>query len=436
MITDRLLLERGARPITVGIVGTGAIGRGLTRQITRVTPGLRVAAVSGRRLEAALETFAVAGIEQPVVVTEVGELEEAVADGRPAVTDNPGLLCRADGIDVIVELTGAVEFGAGVAVEAIANRKHVVTTAELNATLGPVLKRRADEAVVVFTDIDGDQPGALLQLCRFARTVGCAPVLAGNIKSLQDPYRTPSTQEGFAREHGLSPEMATSFADGSKISFEMAVVANATGFRVTKLGMCGYRCRSVTEAAELFSLDELLDGGRVDYILGAQPAPGVFVLGYQDDQVERKYLRLHKMGDGPLYTFYTPYHLGHFEVPVTIARAAAYGEAAVAPLAGPVVEVATTAKRDLAAGEIVDGIGHYMTYGQCENADRARTDGLLPLGVAEGCRLVRDVPQDQLLTYADVELPPSRLVDALRREQDELFATADVGEAASAAPST
>jgi predicted homoserine dehydrogenase-like protein len=190
------------------------------------------------------------------------------------------------------------------------------------------------------------------------------------------------------------------------------------------------------EAAGLFSLDELLDGGRVDYILGAQPAPGVFVLGYQDNPVERKYLRLHKMGDGPLYTFYTPYHLGHFEVPVTIARAAAYGEPAVAPLGGPVVEVVTTAKRDLAAGEVLDGIGHYMTYGQCENADRARTDGCLPLGVAEGSRLLRDVPRDQLLTYADLELPPGRVVDALRGEQEALFVTGDIGAAAPAAHST
>jgi predicted homoserine dehydrogenase-like protein len=431
MIADRILLGRGERPITIGVVGTGAIARGLTRHITRVIPGIRVAAVAGRRLERALETFAVAGVDRPVVVTEIGELEEAVAGGRAAVTEDAGLLCTAHGIDVVVELTGAVEFGAGVATEAIAHRKHIVTTAELHATVGPVLKRRADQAGVVFTDIDGDQPGGLLNLCRFARTVGCAPVLAGNIKSLQDPYRTPSTQEGFAQEHGLSPQMATSFADGSKISFEMAVVANATGFRVSKLGMCGYRCRSVTEAASLFSLDELLDGGRVDYILGAEPAPGVFVLGYQDDAFERKYLRLHKMGDGPLYTFYAPYHLGHFEVPVTIARAAAYGEPAVAPLAGPVVEVVTTAKRDLAAGEVLDGIGHYMTYGQCENADRARADGRLPLGVAEGCRLKRDVRQDQLLTYADVELPPGRLVDALRGEQEQLFVAG-----AAAAPST
>jgi predicted homoserine dehydrogenase-like protein len=264
-----------------------------------------------------------------------------------------------------------------------------------------------------------------MTLHRFARVVGCTPVLGGNIKSLQDPYRTPATQEGFAREHGLSPEMATSFADGSKISFEMSVVAHATGFRVSKLGMSGFRCASVTEAADLFPLDELLDGGRVDYILGAEPAPGVFVLGHLEEEFERRYLRLHKMGDGPLYTFYAPYHLGHFEVPITIARAAGFGQPAVAPLAGPVVEVVTTAKRDLEAGESLDGIGGYMTYGQCENADRVEAAGLLPLGVAEGCRLTRDVARDELLAYADVELPPGRLVDSLRAEQQRRFARAE-----------
>jgi predicted homoserine dehydrogenase-like protein len=143
----------------------------------------------------------------------------------------------------------------------------------------------------------------------------------------------------------------------------------------------------------------------------------VFVLGHQDHPVQQHWLRLYKMGDGPLYTFYTPYHLCHLEVPLTVARAVLFGDAAVTPDEGHVVDVVATAKRDLRAGEVLDGIGHYTTYGQCENVDVVSRQRFLPMGVAQGCRLTGDVPKDQVLTYEDVELPSGRLVDKLRAEQ-------------------
>jgi predicted homoserine dehydrogenase-like protein len=130
------------------------------------------------------------------------------------------------------------------------------------------------------------------------------------------------------------------------------------------------------------------------------------------------------MGEGPLYCFYTPYHLCHFEVHNTIARAVLFQDAAIAPLGAPTVEVVATAKIDLKRGQTLDGIGHYMTYGECENAGVFSAEDLLPMGVAEGCTLKRDVPRDQALTYADVELPEGRLVDRLRREQRAHFTAA------------
>jgi predicted homoserine dehydrogenase-like protein len=125
------------------------------------------------------------------------------------------------------------------------------------------------------------------------------------------------------------------------------------------------------------------------------------------------------MGEGPLYCFCTPFHLCYLEVPFTIARAVLFGDAAVAPVDGPMVDVVATAKRDLKAGETLDGIGHYTVYGQCENADVTVSERLLPLGVTEGCRLLRDVARDEVLGYGDVELPPARLVDELRAEQSQ-----------------
>src|SRR5690606_23107559 len=132
-------------------------------------------------------------------------------------------------------------------------------------------------------------------------------------------------------------------------------------------------------------------------------------------------LDLYKLGRGPYYCFYTPYHLCHFEVPNTIARAVLFGDAAIAPIGAPCVDVVTTAKTDVPAGTVLDDFGHYMTYGQCENADTARRERLLPIGIAPGCRLVRDVARDEVLTYEDVEVPEGRLIDRLRAEQDASF---------------
>jgi predicted homoserine dehydrogenase-like protein len=294
--------------------------------------------------------------------------------------------------------------------------------AELQGTLGPLLKARADAAGVVFTDSDGDQPGVIMNLYRFVKGIGVRPVLAGNLKGLHDPYRNPTTQEAFARQRGLTPNMATSFADGTKISFEMAIVANATGLRVAERGMWGPDASSVHDALDLFPAEELIEQPIVDYLVGAEPAPGVFVLGHHDHPLQKAYLDLYKLGAGPLYVFYRPYHLCHFEVPSTVARAVLFADATIAPMGGPQVEVVAAAKRDLAAGEVLDGIGFYMTYGLAENADAATAEGLLPMGVAEGCRVRRDLPKDRVLTYADVELPAGRLSDRLRAEQAALFA--------------
>ena len=219
--------------------------------------------------------------------------------------------------------------------------------------------------------------------------------------------------------------MVTSFADGSKISFEQAIVANATGMRVGKRGMFGPTVASGTpihEAGNWYPLDVLMQGsGIVDYVVGASPGPGVFVLGTHDHPRQQHYLNLYKLGEGPLYCFYTPYHLCHFEVPNTVARAVEFGDAAIAPLGPPLVDVVATAKTDLSAGDVIDSIGGYKTYGQCENSEEAHAEELLPMGLAEGCRLTRAVPRDQVLTYADVVVPEGRLADALRREQNECF---------------
>ena len=416
--------EQAGNPIRVGLIGAGYMGRGIALQIKQYIRGMRVVAISNRTLSGAERAYREAGVDSITKVETVAQLENSVAGGHYAVTNDAMILCAADGIDAIIEATGHVEFSAHIVMSAIEHGKHVVLmNAELDATVGPILKVYADRAGVVITNADGDQPGVMMNLFRFVKTIGYQPVLAGNIKGLQDYYRTPETQKGFAEQHNITPQMATSFADGTKISMENAVMANATGFKVGKRGMYGPRCAHVSEAVKLFPIDQLLNGGLVDYILGAEPGPGVFVLGYNEHPVRQGYMKYLKMGEGPLYVFYVPYHLPHLEVPLTAARAVLFEDAAIAPLGSPVCDVITVAKRDLKAGEVIDGIGGFTCYGMIENSDVFNAEGLLPMGLSEGCRLIRNISTDQAITCADVELPPGRLCDKLRAEQDTYFAS-------------
>ncbi|GAB4184640.1 MAG: NAD(P)-dependent oxidoreductase [Roseiflexaceae bacterium] len=428
IIVDTALERRAAegRPVRVAMIGAGFMARGIALQLCNVVPGMRLVAISNRNIEGARRAYNEAGATDLREVGSVAQLEAAIQANQYAITDDAMLLCRADGIDAVIEVTGAVEFGAAVTLEAIAHGKHVILmNAELDSTIGPILKSYADKAGVVITNADGDQPGVIMNLYRFVKGMGVKPVLCGNIKGLQDPYRNPTTQEGFAKRWGQKAHMVTSFADGSKISFEQALVANATGMRVLQRGMLGPTVEPGTpldKVAPLYPLDALIEGpGVVDYVVGASPGPGVFVLGTHDHPQQQHYLNLYKLGEGPLYCFYTPYHLCHFEVHNTVARAVLFHDATITPKGAPTVDVVATAKIDLKAGQEIDGIGWYMTYGQAENADVVARDRLLPMGLAEGCRLKRDLPRDAVLTYDDVELPEGRLADKLREEQNQRF---------------
>jgi len=217
--------------------------------------------------------------------------------------------------------------------------------------------------------------------------------------------------------------MVTSFADGSKISFEQSIVANATGFKVKTRGMSrGLEYRGdVMNIAELYDLDEVRGlGGIVDYVVGT-PLTKVYVLAEHPDPKQRHYLELYKMGKGPLYSFFTPYHLVHFEVPNAIARVVLFRDSVAPPLAGPVVEVCAVAKRDLRSGEVLDDPGMYMTYGEAVNVDEMSSGRYLPEGLVEGCKLKNNIAKDAVITYRDVELPEGRLADRLRAEQYKRF---------------
>ncbi len=423
IIIDKKLeeLEKKGKPIRVGLIGAGFAARGFANQLLSAVTGMRLSAISNRNVKNAQVAYTESGLKKVKKVTNQKELSEAISKGIPAITDDPLLLCQNKAIDVIVEATGEVEFGAKVIFEAIKNKKHVVLiNAELDSTLGPILKKYAEKAGVVYTQADGDQPAVMMNLYREVKSLGFKPVMAGNIKSLIDHYRTPLTQAKFAREHFQRPKMITSFADGTKISFENATVANATLFRVGKRGMYGPKCEFVTDALNLFPKQKLLGGGLIDYILGAEPSFGVFILGFTKDPIKRKYMKVYKMGDGPFYVFYRPYHLSPLEAPLSVARAYLFKDAALSPLGKSICDVITVAKKDLKKGEVLDGIGGFTCFGDIENTDVLLKENLLPMGLSEDCVLVKDISKDQPISYNDVIIPKNRLSDKLRKEQDKL----------------
>jgi predicted homoserine dehydrogenase-like protein len=232
-----------------------------------------------------------------------------------------------------------------------------------------------------------------------------------------DYYRTPETQRAFAEKHDQDARKVTSFADATKLSMEATVLANATGFHVGRRGMYGPACQEVREMAELLPASQMVDTGLVDYALGAAPHTGAFVIVHEESQLKKAQLAYYKLGNGPFYVFYTPFHLPHLQIASTIGRAVIHQDATVAPIAGPVCEVVTVAKRDLKVGESLDGIGGFCTYGLIDNTTAARAMSALPIALSEGCVMRRNVSKDEVLSLDDVKTPASELVDELWREQ-------------------
>src|SRR2546430_12150035 len=262
IVVDKALQARAEQgnPIKVAILGGGFMAQGLTNQIVNSVPGMSMVAIDSRKPQKAIHVLTYSGLENPIEAIAQSQLDDAIRDGKPVFTQDVMLLARSEQVDLIVDTTGSVEFGAHVLLEAFKHRKDVVLlNAELDATIGPILQVYAEKHRVILSACDGDEPGLQVNLYRWVKGLGLTPRVMGNIKGLQDPYRNPSTQKAFAEKWGQNPAMVTSFADGSKISFEQAIVANATGFVVKSRGMSrGAEHRGdVMKIGELYDIDEV-----------------------------------------------------------------------------------------------------------------------------------------------------------------------------------
>lgn len=396
------------------------MGKGLVYQLCRM-PGMFPAILINRTAERAAEAYRLCGFNPAEVVESDSPrvLADAVARRKPAITDSIEAAMAVEGLDVMIEATGDVEYGARAALLAIWHRKHFVSlNAETDATVGPLLKRKADAAGIVYTNADGDQPGVLMRLIEYCRGCGFEVRAAVNCKGFMDIHANPDSIREWAVKQNTSPRMTAAFTDGTKMNIEMNVVCNAAGLVPARRGMIGVRTDQKNAIRDFQMAGALIDRGTVDYTLGGDFGGGVFVIARAEHpELVKPYLKYLKMGDGPDYLFYRPYHLCHVETPLSAAEAVLFHEPTIAPMGEPVAHTISVAKRDLRAGEELDGIGGFAVYGELEEASRC--EGMLPVGLAQGVRLRRDIAQDHPIPLSAVELDESNLVVKLWREQQK-----------------
>ncbi len=419
------LQERQAQgqPIRVALIGAGSMGLGIAWQLQR-TPGIELAAITDIDLAAARKAAEAYGAPYEVVDAD----SQAPASASVIVTRDPFYLDRSElGIEVLVEATNTIGFAAGVVLDAIEHSMHVVLmNAEIDLALGPLLQHRAGQKGVVVTSDAGDQHGVLMRMIDEIRVWAFRLVMAGNIKGFLNRYATAESLMHEAAIRHLNPIQCCAYTDGTKLGVEMALVANATGLVPWVAGMEGPRADEVHEVFDLFDFEKYGEQGVVDYILGARPGGGVFVVGHNDDSLQGQYLSYYKMGDGPFYLFYRPYHLCHLETPWAIGQAALEGRPILRPTFGRVADVYAYAKRDIEAGEEVPhGIGGDHFYGLVDRCDPSDSRGIVPIALLDGQKgalpkMTRALRRDEPLTFDAVALPDTRLL-RLFREQEALL---------------
>ena len=427
---ERLLDRQSTtgRPVRVGLVGAGQMGRGFVAQVRKIA-GMEVVAVADVDLQRATGALKSAGIENVITGDDHDTLTNAVAEGGTVAVNDAALLTALP-VDMVIDATGVPEIGAQIALRAILAGKHVgLLNVETDITVGWLLSRMAAQSGAVYTLCRGDEPAEALKLVEFARDLAFDVVCAGKGKNNpMRPHDTPSMLTDEANRKKMNPKMLASFVDGSKAMIEMAALANAADLGVAKRGMSAHKT-TVPELHNVFkpSADGgILDrSGVVDFATGPV-APGVFVVARSDEPTVIEEMDYLGMGEGPYYSFYRPYHLASIEAPLSIPPAVLDGISDIHPRAWR-AEVAAGTKRAVKAGETIDGIGGEYVYGMIDSAETARDENLVPLGLLAGARLTRDVDVDHLLTYDDVELDTSTTIYQLRALQDQLLATEPPG---------
>ena len=425
MNTKLLKREAEGRPICTGIVGAGQMGRGMVSQMV-LMKGITPAIVSAIHVENVVNAFKCAGVadDDIAVANTLQEANLYMEAGKYVACENAELVSAANLVDCVVDCTGIPDVGAHVATCAIKNGKHIVMlNVETDVVIGPYLKKLADDNGVIYTGSAGDEPGAVMELYCFAKAMGMNVEVIGKGKNNKlDKSCNPDTVREEAARRLMSPKMLCSFKDGTKTMVELAAMSNATGFVPDVIGGHG-AASDVGGLNGLFRLKKdggiLSRHGVVDFVEGI--APGVFVVVSSDNAEITYQMDYLLMGPGPLWTLFRPYHLCSLETPLSVARCVIDGEHTIIPKGGLVSECVTVAKKDLRAGEMLDGIGGFTAYGSVAEKQESDVKGYVPFGlISDGAKMLKDAKKGQLLTLDMVELDAGTLIYKLRQKQDEM----------------
>lgn len=394
-MTSALLLkqieqENGVTPVAV--IGAGYVATGVIH-VLFATPAVVPALVVNRDVSKAVAAFEGLGIDaQNIVVSDnVATLETAILSNQPAVTQDSSLIENLP-INVVIEATGAIDYGAGVILSMLDAGKHVISyNAEADALLGWTFHARARQNQVIYTIADGDQPGAMLRLQQEVETMGFTTTALLNCKRHLNVHQNPESGSGYSARDATSSHMTTAFGDGTKMQVEQAVVANISGMPPCRRGMQGIETTQEEAAAAIAS--SLPAGKFVEFTLGGDFGAGVGAMArHPDYELHKKAMTLYKMGPGPDYFFFRPYHLVHLELPNTLVDLLFHRKALGTVVEPHVSEVIAVAKKNLDEGEKLDCIGGFSAYGLIDTADNA--EGFLPIGLVEYARLSAPVAID------------------------------------------
>lgn len=444
MNLHRMLLERAAagRPITIGLIGAGKFGTMFLAQV-RSTPGMHLVAVADLRVDGARRQLARAG--WPAGQCAAASIDAALASGGTLVTGDGDAVLSAGGIEVVIEATGDPAAGLRHAMRAIAHGKHVVmVNVEADAVAGPLLGQMARRAGVVYSLAWGDQPALICEHVDWARASGFNVVSAGKGTRYLPRYHqsTPETVwdvlDGYLKiedRGAINATMFNSFIDGSKSAIEMTAVCNATGLRPQTGGLSfppatrfehADICKpkeagGVLECAGVTEVTSSLyrDGREVPNHL----AMGTYVVIEPQSDYARQCIREYNClpdSTGRYAALYRPTHMIGLELGISVASAVLRNEPTGSPLFFN-SDVVATAKRNLRAGEILDGEGGYCVWGRQTPASLSLQQGHLPLGLTHGLRLLNDIAAGECLRWADVEHNPQDFAIRTRREMEQMF---------------
>lgn len=408
---DLLEREREGQRIKVGIIGAGQMGFSLITQISQIS-GMEVRGICDINLPAAEKA-------------KNYYLSKSERKHDILVSDDFKKIIQSKDVDVIVDATGIPEVGADISLEVLKSRKHLVLlNVEVDITIGPLIYQWFNSAGLVYTGSAGDEPAATLELYEFAKSIGLEILVAG--KGKNNPFipdATPETCKEEAFRKKMNAHMLTSFQDGTKTMAEMNLLSNATGLIPDIPGMHGIEAdlKTVVNKLTLKENGGILNRfGVVEYVKGL--APGVFVIVKSELKPVVEELKYLKVGEGPHFVLYRPYHLASLETPRSIAKAVLYGDSTIHPLGAPVSETVAVAKRDIKAGEVIDGIGGFSVRGVLETHEEMKKNGHIPIGIISGKTIAkRTIRKGQFLTEEDVEPDTDTTIWKLRTLQDRLF---------------